>query len=84
MNPPHMTPTADRPGHQHHRALVTLAVLPLAMPAPREQQPCRSSHAEQSRACSTTVPLPASDVSSGHGSMAGKKGGEQRQEHVPG
>lgn len=32
----------------------------------------------QSRACSTREPLPATDVSSGHGSMAGKKGGEQR------
>lgn len=48
MNSPHMFPMADRTGHQHHRAPVTLAVLPLAIPAPCERQPCRSSHAKQS------------------------------------
>lgn len=84
MNCPHMYPTADRTGHQHQHALVTLAVLPLAIPAACKQQPCRSSHAEQSMQHHGARPLPATDVSSGHGSMAGKKGGEQRQEHVPG
>lgn len=44
--------------------------------AAMQEQPCKAEHAAPRG--SASGPLPATDVSSGHGSMAGKKGGEQR------